>query len=372
MKKVLFVATVVKTHIHTFHLPYLRWFRENGWETSVAAKNDFGDEPCAIPHCDHYYDIPFARFPFHPKNVRAYIQLKTLMRKNGYDLIHCHTPVGSVLARLAARKSRKQGTRVIYTAHGFHFYRGASWLHWIFYYTIEKICAKYTDILITINQEDYTFSKKKLKAKRIFYVPGVGVDTKRFQRASSCREEVRAELNIPADAKVLISVGEINKNKNHVAVILAMATCHDQTIHYILAGKGPEMERLKRKAVRLGIQSRVHFLGFRRDIPRLYSASDILVFPSKREGLPVAVMEAMAGGLPVICSPIRGNTDLVEDKWGGYLLDCNDPERLAATIDGLDGQTGEKMGRFNMEKIKQYDLKNVLDRMKKIYRGLSE
>ena len=152
-KKVLFTATVVKTHINVFHLPYLKWFKEQGYEVHVAAKNDFVNEPCTIPHCDKFYDINFARFPFSNANIEAYKQLKKIITENDYDIIHCHTPVAGVLTRLAARNCKN--TTVIYTAHGFHFFKGAPLLNWLIYYPVERFCARFTDKLITINKEDY-------------------------------------------------------------------------------------------------------------------------------------------------------------------------------------------------------------------------
>ena len=155
MKKVLFTATVTKTHINTFHLPYIKFFKEKGYETHVCSKNDFIGEECIIPNCDIHYDIQFERSPMNIKNIKAYMQLKKIINENEYEIIHCNTPVASILTRLAAIKARKKGTKVIYTAHGFHFFKGAPLLNWMLYYPAEKICSYFTDILITINKEDY-------------------------------------------------------------------------------------------------------------------------------------------------------------------------------------------------------------------------
>ncbi|MDF2486669.1 MAG: glycosyltransferase family 1 protein, partial [Herbinix sp.] len=174
MKKVLFVATVVKHHISTFHIPYISWFKLNGYETHVCAKNDYENkEDCVIPYCDKYYDLPFGRSPLSSCNITAYKQLKRLIDTNEYDIIHCHTPVGGVLTRLAAKKARKSGTKVIYSAHGFHFFKGAPLKNWMLYYPVEKHLAKYTDCLITTNKEDYLGIKDKFHAKSIKLVNGV-------------------------------------------------------------------------------------------------------------------------------------------------------------------------------------------------------
>lgn len=212
-KKVLFVATVVKTHINTFHLPFLKMFKEHGWEVHVAAKNDFIGEPCVIPNCDQYFDINFMRSPFSKQNFSAYKQLRKIILENKYDIIHCHTPVAGVLARLAARNSKD--TTVIYTAHGFHFYKGAPLLNWLIYYPVERFCARFTDKLITINKEDYNRAKSwSLRDNgKVYYVPGVGVDIEKFNKKSIDREDKRKELGIKEDEKVILSVGELIKRK---------------------------------------------------------------------------------------------------------------------------------------------------------------
>ena len=180
MKKVLFVAKVVRSHIATFHLPYLKMFKEMGWETAVAAHNDYDDpRDCVIPNCDTFFDVPFERFPLSPNNVTSYRQLKKIIDAGEYDIIHCHTPVSAMITRLAALSARKRGTKVIYTAHGFHFFKGAPLINWLLYFPVEWFLARYTDALITINKEDYARAQK-FAAKKVYYVPGVGIDTKKF------------------------------------------------------------------------------------------------------------------------------------------------------------------------------------------------
>lgn len=182
-KRVLIVATVVKTHIMQFHIPTLKLFKDMGWETAVAARNDYANpEDCQIPYCDQFYNIPFERAPFHPKNVGCFKRLKDIMDQGNFQIIHCHTPVGGVLGRLAARKTRKEGTRVLYTAHGFHFYRGAPLRNWLVYYPVEKICAYFADVILTINQEDWSFAKKHFQHPHVIYLPGIGVDVDRFSK----------------------------------------------------------------------------------------------------------------------------------------------------------------------------------------------
>lgn len=317
-KKVLFVATVVKTHMMQFHLPYLKMFQDMGWETAVASRNDYEDpNDCSIPYCDTYYDIPFERMPWKPRNLTAYRMLKKIIDEGDYDIIHCHTPVGAMIARLAALAARKKGTKVIYTAHGFHFFKGAPVLNWLLFFPAEWILAPVTDVLITINREDYDRAKRLMKAKRIEYVPGVGIDTGRFHADVAIRAEKRRELGFREEDFLLLTVAEMTKNKNHLTHLKALALLKDKEefadMHYLIVGRGEEWASLEETAKELGIAGHVHFLGYRTDAADLYRCVDLFLFMPYREGLSVALMEAMGSGLPIVCTKIRGNTDLVED-----------------------------------------------------------
>lgn len=329
MKKVLFVATVVKTHILTFHVPYLKMFKDMGWQTAVAARNDFENpEDCVIPHCDHFFDVCFERSPLNKNNIQAYKKLKQIIDDGEYDIIHCHTPVGGALTRLAATKARKNGSKVIYTAHGFHFYKGAPFKNWLLYYPVEKLLAPLTDALITINHEDYD-KAQKLGAGKVYYVPGVGVDTARFGPDADVRRRMRAEWGIAEDRFLLLSVGEVNANKNHVVAIRAMQKLAECC--YIICGTGPLLDELRNLADELGVGKRVFFAGYQDNVADFYQMADAFVFPSLREGLPVALMEAMASELPVICTKIRGNVDLIEHGVSGYTVE-NTPDAIAEAV----------------------------------------
>ena len=252
-KKVLFVATVVKTHMMQFHIPYLKMFQEMGWETAVASRNDYENpEDCKIPYCDTYYDIPFERTPWKPQNYRSYRMLKKIIDEGEFDIIHCHTPVGAMIARLAAAGARRKGTKVIYTAHGFHFFTGAPMLNWLLFYPAEKILAPLTDVLITINKEDYDRAQKKMRCKRIEYVPGVGIDTKKFRCAPVDLQEKRKELGFGEQDFLILTVAEMTPNKNHITVLNAMAKLKDKeefsNIHYLIVGRGVMKESLQDSA----------------------------------------------------------------------------------------------------------------------------
>lgn len=375
-KKVLFVATVVKTHIMQFHIPYLRMFQQMGWETAVASRNDYEDpRDCRIPCCDAYYDIPFERMPWKPGNLRAYRMLKQVIDQGNYDLIHCHTPVGALIARLAARKARKKGTKVIYTAHGLHFFKGAPLANWLLYYPVEWTLAFVTDVLITINREDYERARKHLHAKRVEFVPGVGIDTEKFQSDPPARQRKRRELGFGDEDFLILTVAEMTRNKNHTTVLKALSCLKGEPefsrMHYLICGRGQMWPELEAEAKALGIGEHVHFLGYRTDAPELYGCSDLFAFMPYREGLPVALMEAMSSGLPIVCTKIRGNTDLIDDGVCGVFCE-NSPEALARQLLELyrDPERREKLGRNAARKVLAYDERNVHEVMKKIYLSL--
>ena len=367
MKKVLFVATVTK-HINTFHIPYLKLFKEKGYEVHVASR---GNEK--IKYCDKHYELPFERFPLKKNNIKTYKELKKIINENNYEIIHCHTPVGGVLTRLAARKARKKGTRVIYTAHGFHFYKGAPLLNWLIYYPIEKICSRWTDTLITINTEDYQFAKKKFKkCKDIQLVHGVGLDTSRFDKELTNEEKIekRKELGINKEDIVFSYVAELNKNKNQILLINTIKELKkDMTnVKLLLVGQGPLCEEYQNIIKENNLKDNIKLLGKRKDINEILSITDIYLASSLREGLPVNVMEAMYKGVPIIAKDNRGHRELVKDGENGFLID-NNPNQLAECIKKiyLDKKlysTLKEKGKITAEK---FLLKNVLKKMKKLY-----
>lgn len=311
MKKILFVATVTR-HINAFHIPYLKMFKENGYEVHVASN---GEEP--IECCDKHYNLNFARFPMKKQNFKVYKELKKIINENKYEIIHCHTPVGGVLTRLAAKNARSNGTRVIYTAHGFHFFKGAPIKNWLMFYPIEKYLSKHTDCLITINHEDYELAKKKFKkCKQIELVHGVGVDENKFNFEMTKEEkyELRENLGLKDNDFILIQVGELNKNKNQIMAINAMKDLvkENSKIHLLLVGKGNLEKFYEEKIKKYNLENNVHMLGYRTDVAKLMKISDVLLSLSYREGLPVNVIEGMICGLPIIATNCRGNRDLIE------------------------------------------------------------
>lgn len=371
MKKVLFVATVVKQHIMVFHIPYLKLFKENGYEVHVCAKNDYEDkDDCEIPYCDKLYDLPFERSPFKKNNLYVLKKLKNIIDNNKYDIIHCHTPIGGALTRLASIKARRNSSKIIYTAHGFHFYKGAPLLNWLVYYPVEKWLARYTDVLITINKEDY-IRAKKFKAKKVQYIPGVGLDTKKFSGIVIDKSVKRRELSIPDGAFLILSVGELNKNKNHETVIKALAKLNNPNVYYVICGQGVLEEQLQGLIKELGLEEQVKLMGFRRDIAEICKASDVFAFPSKREGLGLAALEAMASGLPIVTSNIHGIVDYSKDGVTGFSCCPTDIDGFARALNKLikNKELCKDFGKSNIDIVKKYDLDVVIEKMKDIYGG---
>lgn len=367
-KKVLFCATV-DYHFQAFHIPYLKWFKEQGWEVHIAAKGEL-----ELPYTDQKFNIPIERSPFKLKNVKAYLLLKSIINENQYEIIHCHTPLGGVLARLAARQARKQGTKVIYTAHGFHFCKGAPRLNWLIYYPIEKLLAKKTDCIITINQEDYQLAKKRdFKADLIEHVHGVGVDTKYFTSVSETQKiELKKSFGYQADDFLLFYAAEFNKNKNQQLLIRSLALIKDYmpNAKLLLAGEGALQEKCRKLVSELGMEDMVNFLGYRKDIEMLVPMCDIGVGSSFREGLPVNIIEAMACGLPIVASKNRGHIELIQENVNGYIVSANDYGQFARCLLRLyqSNQLRSEMGTASVNLVNTFSLSQLNLELSAIYR----
>lgn len=381
-KRALMIASMASM-LDNFNRPAIDQLTKLGYSVDLAANFTAEDSNSSEKNQSFFnemtdkghqvYQINFTRIPMNIKqHIRAYREVMDLANKNDYQLIHCHSPISSVVSRYAFRKKRKQGVRVIYTGHGFHFFKGAPYKNWALYFPMEWICARWTDVLITLNHEDYQLAKRHLHAKKVKYLPGVGVDTSRFIKASQeQRIEKREELGIKPHEVMLLSVGELSKRKNQTLVMRALQQVQNPDIHYFLAGIGSLQEEMESLIEELHLNSQVHLLGFRTDISLLCAAADAFVFPSFHEGLSVALMEAMACGLPVVASRIRGNTDLIDEGKGGYLVDPRDAEGMAQAIKTLVANPeAAAMGQYNMEKVKDFDMEKVTQELRRIYQSV--
>ncbi|MEK4736360.1 MULTISPECIES: glycosyltransferase family 4 protein [Bacillus] len=367
-KKVLFCATV-DYHFKAFHLPYLKWFSEQGWEVHVAANGNIH-----LPYVTRKYNIPIQRSPLSIQNIHAYKKLKSIIDQNKYHIIHCHTPMGGVIARLAAQKARQQGTKVVYTAHGFHFCKGSPYMNWLLYYPIERILASHTDCLITINQEDYDLAvKHRFPVRDIKLVHGVGIDVQRFTPVTEIeKRELKLQCGYKSQDFLMFYAAEFNKNKNQNFLIHVLAQLKNEMPHakLLLAGEGPLMEECKKIATQLGVTKMVHFLGYRNDIASLLQMSDLAIASSYREGLPVNIMEAMACGLPVVATDNRGHRELIINNKNGWIVDRDDIKAMADRIKGIsiNPKVLAQMGQYGCTSIKnQYSVNEVLKEKQEIY-----
>lgn len=366
-EKVLFTATI-DGHILSFHLPYLKWFKENGFEVHVASNGN-----AKIPFVDYKHNISFERSPIKINNFKAYKQLKNIIAHNEFKVIHCHTPMGSVITRLAAQKVKKKCTKVLYTVHGFHFYKGAPLINWIVYYPIEKWLSKFTDCLITINSEDYQVAlKRKFKTSRIEKVAGVGVDLKKFYPAIPGEKELlRTQFGFSQGDFILIYVAEFNKRKNQRFLIELVPEMKETipNLKIIFVGEGTEMENSQRLIASLRLNQCVFFAGYRDDVNQWYRLADVVVSTSRQEGLPVNVMEAMATGLPLIVTNCRGNRDLIINRKNGFVVGIDDKEGFVKAVEEIYRypELLTEFGDKNVEIVNKYSLEQITKKMEKIY-----
>lgn len=372
MKKILYISNIGgKKMTGSFSGTSIVAAKELGLEYYIVANNSKmskeqkeSDEKKFGIHICH---ADISRSPFSKSNIRAYRQLVKLIKDEGIDYIHCNTPVGGLLGRLAGKKCRVK--RVVYQAHGFHFYKGAPLKNWLIYYPVERWLAHYTDALITINKEDYERAQSfRLRNNgKVYYVPGVGIDLSQYKLPENTREIKRTELGLKETDVALISMGDLIERKNYPVAIEAIAKANNPNLQYYICGKGPEEEKLKKMAEDLEVKEQIHFLGFRTDIKEMLKAADIFLFTSKQEGLARSLMEAMASGLPCVASRIRGNTDLLEGTRCGYL--CSNVDEYTVAINKVTDSlmVREEMGKSSLQRIKQFEMQVVIDNLVDLY-----
>lgn len=323
------------------------------------------------------YDLPVKKFDSHTyrsltaikDNRIAIHNLSEILKNNDIQVIHCNTPVGGLVGRLCGRKYKTKC--VIYTAHGFHFYKGAPLINRTLFKWAEQIMAHWTDVIITMNQEDYESAKKfrLRKGGKVYKVHGVGITLSEYNNIVVDRYQKRTELGLKDSDLVCISAGDIVARKNYAVAIDAIAKVNNPNLHYLICGVGSEKEKLETRAEALGIGRQIHFLGFRKDVKELLKISDIFLFTSLQEGLPRSLMEAMAIGLPAVVSKIRGNVDLIEDGKGGFLCAPHDTDAFARAITKLqsDCSLRVKMREANLDNIQNYDISVVEKEIRQIY-----
>lgn len=359
MKRVLVLCTT-DSMIWNFLIPHIIHMQDNGIFVECAcSKTGIYMDELIYKYNFHVYNIPFHRTPYSIENIYAYKQLIDLIYQKNYDTIFCHEPVGGVMGRIAGHTAKKM---VIYMAHGFHFYKGAPKINWLIYYNIEKYLSRYTDLLITINKEDYQIAQK-FKSKRVVLINGIGINLTQFKKFKS--KYFCENFKLKEDDFSLLSVGELIPRKNHEIIINAVAELKNPKIHLFIAGEGKLKDYLKKIIHSKKLEKNVHLLGFCRNISELCNACNVFIFPSIQEGLSMALMEAMACGKPIIASKIRGNVDLIENNKGGYLISSNDKIAYKNAIISLYEQPYKctKFGKYNLIKIQNYSIENVIKQM---------
>lgn len=359
-----------------FLVPHIINLAENGYEVAVACSDVGGRMKEVHEKIGHYvkkiHSVRLHRSPVNPENFKGFQDMKAIIDRGHYDIIWTNEPVMGVVTRLAARQERRKGTKVLYMVHGFHFYDGAPKLNWAIYYPIEKIMSSKADVICTVNKEDYKRAKK-FRVNEVKYIHGIGINTARLTFKEK-RNDIRAELGLTERDFIVLSVGELNGNKNQKVIIQAISMLKDKNIHYILCGKGDQLDALQKMAVEKHLEKNVHFLGYRTDVVDICSQADVYVMPSKREGLPVASLEAMYCGLPLVTSNIRGLTDVMENGVSGYTCNPEDVKGFAKGIKQLkeNQEMRKKMGVHNQETVKPYCIEATKKEVLNLIRTLEE
>lgn len=379
MKKVLIVASVV-SFIEWFNKENVEFLKNNlNCDVHIACNFDYlddTDEERTKRYIENIksegivlHNIHFARQPINIANIKAYWKLKKIINDEHFDLIHTHTPAVSVISRLAARKTRRCGSVIMYTCHGFHFHNAAPMKNWIFFYPIEMFMSRYTDYIVTINREDFNRAKT-FYAKNVRYVPGVGVDINRIKAAKVDKKVFKKSIGIPEDCIMLLSVGELIERKNHEVIIKALGKLKRDDIYYVICGKGPLKKHLEHLSICLGVHT--VFLDFRKDIPEICNAADISAFPSLIEGLGLAGIEAMAAGVPLVSSNVHGILDYVINGKTGYTCNPNDVDGFAYAIEKLASSKELRncMRESCLKAVEPFEITNALNAMWNIYREI--
>lgn len=335
--KVLLAATV-QSHICQFHKPLAAMLHLHGCEVHAAARNNLAEKNgLKLDFVDAVFDIPFQRSPFSRQNWTAYKKLKELIDREQYDVVHTNTPVGGIVGRLAARAARKNGCQVLYTAHGFHFFQGGPKKSWLIYYPIEKFMCRYTDELITVADEDFQLAQSKFQVS-VSHIHGIGANSGKYSAVSEeDRLELRTKLGFSPDQKLILCTGELNANKNQITAIGAMEQVVKEfpNAMLLLAGNGPTHDELQAAINAAGLQENAILLGYRTDLETYVAASDLILSCSKREGLPLNIIEGMLCKKPVVASINRGHRELIQDGKNGFLVNAADVSGFAEKIAAL-------------------------------------
>ena len=366
-KKIMMIATT-DNMIWQFLIPHIKHLQSLGNVVEcVCSKTGFWFDELRDKFGFKMHKIDFARSPFKLQNFKAYKKLKQLQKQENFDLIYCQQPVGGLMGRLLGKKFKLP---VIYVAHGFHFLKGNSKLKNFVFKTIEKRLAKYTDILITINQEDYEASKN-WKAKHKYKISGIGFDINKYDNSEFDKQDFKNELGLKNEF-VILTVAEYSPGKNYETMLNTIAKLGDRNIKFISCGKGKCESEIREQIKELKIDDKVLLLGYRKDINKIMQISDVFFLPSHREGLCLSMIEAMNFGLSIVTSNVRGCKDLVVENENGFIGDKNDHDFYAEMIKKLieNPELKQAMGDKSKQLAPNYSIENVKNELEEIYKNL--
>jgi glycosyltransferase involved in cell wall biosynthesis len=359
------MVTTVPDTLQGFLLPFAGHFRSRGFRVDAMAEGVTGQLEC-VETFDHVWEVSWSRNPLDRRNLfAARRRVRDVVATQGYDLVHVHTPVAAFVTRLALRGLRRAGwPRVIYTAHGFHFYRGGPQPRSAAFRALEKLAGRWTDYLVVINREDEQSARRLVPPERVRYMPGIGVEVNRYGPHAVSEDDVaqvRRELAVAPGDPLFLMVAEFTPGKRHRDALDAFARIARRDARLAFAGTGTLVEAMKRRATDLAIASRVHFLGLRRDIPAVMRAAVAVLLPSDREGLPRSVMESLSSSVPVVGTRIRGTADLVQEGCG-LLVPVGDTAALAGAMAWILDHPDEarEMGRRGRERMADYDVHKII------------
>lgn len=366
-KKIMMITTT-DNMIWQFMLPHIRHLQELGNVVEcVCAKTGFWFDELKDKHNLTVHEIDFGRNPLKLKNFKGYNKLKQLQSEKKFDLVYCQQPVGGMMGRLIGKKFK---IPVIYTAHGFHFFKGCPLINRLIYKPVEKWLSKYTDVLITINEEDYQ-SALKMKAKKVCKINGIGMDFNKYEPIKETKAEIRQSLGLTDNDFVIVTVAEFIKRKNYETMIDVVKELKNkgQNVKFLICGRGQEEENIKTQIQELDIENEVKILGYRKDVNRIMTSADLFMLASFQEGLTLSVIEAMSFGLPCVVSDVRGNADLIIDSKGGYCCEPTDVIKFANKIETLieNKDLREQFAEFNKNESKKYSIDSVKAQLEEIY-----
>lgn len=377
MKQKILILTTISGFLPQFEQNQIKLLQDMGIQVHYAANFQNPayeyDEHYFVEHDIKTHHISIQKSPYKLReNFKALRELLRLIREEEIDGIHCHNPVGGVLGRLAGRLSRKT-MPVVYTAHGFHFYKGAPLKNWL-YYPVEMFLSWFTDCILTINEEDYRRAVKfGIKGgKKVTKLPGVGIDLKKYDTRPEKREDARRYLGVQREEICLMTSALLDKGKNYETVLKALAELKEIPYQYYICGEGPYREKLEKTVKELGIEKRVHFLGFQKQMDFLLQGADIFLFPSLREGLGMAALEAMACGVPVIAADNRGTREYMIHNRNGVVCGGKDVQAFADGLRllSLNRPVREGMGRKAYEDVRRFGSKHTAETMEQVYKTL--